>query len=467
MNRFLGAILQKKRSIKSLLSPLVFMLLATGCGGGGSGGNNNDVSGSYAPVPATVEYREGGIIKGMQVFDYGTNGTVRSRFVVDSGNDGQWNTTDDVRKGGLTCKYQQADTPLPPALLSVVQNMDTNGDGSFALQQLELEGDGRISLCPTLSDKQLVKEEVLCKDAFCPARYQSGYRITIEQTPQENGWSQTQHVIFYDSNDRITTGPPFPSHIQTTNLSGDTERGFEFLVTVEPSPEYSEGTSLAQAFLYAGNGYQEKVVQWLPGELESRVVMNRYGENESYMDTRYRTMTWLPEKGELQDSQDSQNPPALYPHMQVYEFDEEGRPAGEVILMAGGDNIWFTDDDVTHGFPGFIYDEAGLLQEMKTPEGNIARSFDYDDNGRVTDIHVFGKKRREYHYQNGKLKTLNLISFDVEKGLVEQRVTFRDDVPGVMTFIPDQRFARDESGKFIDPLVPQGKEQIKLLGRPF
>ncbi len=458
--------MQKKRSTKSLFSPLVFMLLATGCGGGG-GGNNSDALGSYEPVPATVEYREGGVIKGMQIFDYGTNSTVRSRFVVDSGNDGQWNTADDVRKGGLTCKYQQSDNPLPPALLSVVQNMGTNGDGSFALQQLDLESDGRISICPTLSGKQLVKEEVLCEDNFCPARYQFGYSITIEQKEQEGGWSQTQHTIFYDGNGLMITAPPFPSHIQTTNLSGDTESGFEFLVTVEPSPEYSEDASLAQAFLYAGNGYQEKVVQWLPGELESRVVMDRYGENESYVDTRYRTMTWLPEKGELQDSQDSQNPPALYPLMRVYEFDENGKPASQVALMAGEDNIWFTADDVVYGFPEFIYDEDGFLKEMKTIEGNAARSFDYDDNGRVTDINVFGEKRREYRYQNAKLRTLNLMSFDAEKGIIEQRVTFRDDVPGVVTFIPDQRFARDESGRLVDPLVPQDKEQIKLLGRPF
>ena len=117
----------------------------------------------------------------------------------------------------------------------------------------------------------------------------------------------------------------------------------------------------------------EKARQWLPGRPERRVVMDRYGENESYVDTRYRTMTWLPEKGELLDSDASQNPPALYPLMRLYEFDEDGRPAGDVVLMSGEDNVWFTAGDAVCGFPEFIYDEGGLLQEMKDPEGNTGK----------------------------------------------------------------------------------------------
>ncbi len=459
-----GLVLHNTRRFKFLVSPLVFMFMAAGCGGGG---NNSGASGSYEPVPATVEYREGGVVKGMQVFDYGTSNMVRSRFVVGPGSDGQWNTPDDVRKGGLTCSYQQADSPVPPALLSVVQNMGTNGDGNFALQQLGLESDGRISICPVMPGKQLVKEEVLCKGDFCPARYQFGYSITIKQNPAEEGWSQTQHVIFYDDNDLIASAPPFPSHIQTTTLTGDAETGFEFLVTVDPSPEYSDSASSAGAFWYAGNGYQKKVVQWLPGDLESRVVMDRYGENESYVDTRYRTMTWLPEKGELLDSDASQNPPALYPLMRLYEFDEDGRPAGDVVLMSGEDNVWFTADDAVYGFPEFIYDEGGLLQEMKDPEGNTARSFDYHDNQRISDISAFGEKRREYRYLSGKIKKVNLIASDPEKGVVEQRITFRDDLPGVVTFIPDRRLPRDEEGRFLDPLIPKEKDEIMHLAPPF
>jgi len=445
----------------------VVSCLIVACGGGG-GSDNGVLSGSYKPVPDSVMYLEDGMIIGMQVFDYSDNDVVRSRFVTGPGSDGQWNTADDVRKGGLICKYQQSRNPLPPALLSVVQNMDTNGNGSFALQQLKLESDGRISICPAVAGKQLVKEEVLCKNDFCPARYQFGYKITVKHESQENGgWKQTQNVVFYGENDQIATAPPFPSHIQTTSFSGDAETGFDFLVTVEPSPEYSDNVSLVQAFLYAGNGYQKKIVQWLPGVLESRVVMDRYGENESYVDTRYRTMTWLPEKGELQDSQASQNPPPLYPLMRIYEFDEDGRPAGQVDLMKGEDNAWFTVDDVVYGFPDFIYDESGLLQEMKTLEGNIARSFFYEDNGKVKGINVFGENRRDYQYQNGKMSSLNLISYDSGKGKIEQRIRFRDDVQGVVTFIPDQRFPRGEEGRFLDPLIPKSKDEIMLLGRPF
>lgn len=453
--------------MKRIFIVMIASTLLAACGGGG-GGSDSGGRGPFAPVPDSVVYSESGAVIGMQIFDYSTSNEIRSRFIVGAGSDGQWGTGDDVRKGGLTCQYQPAERPLPPARLSVVQNMGTNANGNFALQQLGLESDGRLSVCPAWKGKQLVREEVRCKGDFCPARYQSGYRMTIGQQHLEGGaWKQTQHVVFYDDNDQLTAAPPFLSHIQTTVLSGDEETGFEFLVTVEPSPEYSENVSLEQAALYAGNGYQKKVAQWLPDELESRVIVDRYGDNDSYVDTRYRTMTWLPEKGELLDSDASQNPPALYPLIRLYEFDEGGRPAGEVVLMTGEDNAWFTADDAVYGFPEFVYDEGGLLQEMKDPEGDTARSFNYQEDQLISDIAAFGEKRREYRYQSGKVKKVNLITFDSDKGAVEQRITFRDDIPGVVTFIPDRRLPRDEEGRFLDPLIPKEKDQIMRLARPF
>jgi YD repeat-containing protein len=445
---------------------VVFSVLITGCGGGGSS-DGQSVTGSYAPVPDTVTYREGGAVKGMQVFDYSAGNVIRSRFVVDPGNDGQWGTGDDVRAGGLTCRYQQSDNPLPPALLSVVQNMGTNGDGNFALQQLDIESDGRISVCPSREGKQLVKEEVLCKGDFCPASYQFGYRMTISQQAMEGGgWKQSQHVVFYGENDQITTAPPFLSHIQTTDLSGNSQAGFEFFVTVDPSPEYSDSVSLPNIAVYAGHGYQKKVAKWLPGDLESRVIIDRYGDNDSFVDTRYRTFTWLPEIGELHESEASRNPPAPNEYMKLYGFDENGKPDGDVSLGAGDDEIWFSKDDTVYGFPEFVYDENGQLLSMLDTQGNPEREFTYDGD-KVKSIHVRDRKRREYQYSNGKLARISLFSRNAERVEIEQLVLFRNDIPGVSTFIPDRRFPRDKEGDFLDPLVPQDRNQIIRLGRPF
>lgn len=458
--------LREKTEAKSLILVVVLSILVAGCGGGGSG-DGQSATGSYAPVPDTVTYREGGVVKGMQVFDYSASYVIRSRFVVDPGNDGQWGTDDDVRAGGLTCQYQQSENQLPPALLSVVQNMGTNGDGNFALQQLDIESDGRLSVCPRWKGKQLVREEVLCKGEFCPARYQLGYRMTISQRALEGGgWRQSQHVVFYGENDQITTAPPFLSHIQTTELSGDSQAGFEFVVTVDPSPEYSDSVSVPNIAVYAGNGYQKKVAKWLPGDLESRVIIDRYGDNDSFVDTRYRTLTWLPEKGELQDGDASQNPPASNQLMKVYDFDGEGKPAGEIFLGAGDDEIWFSSDDTIYGFPDFFYDENGQLQSMLDPQGDPGRDFTHEGD-KIKAIHVSDRKRREYHYTNGKLARINLFSRNVERVEVEQKVLFRDDIPGVVAFIPDRRFPRDKEGHFLDPLIPQDKDTIMRLGRPF
>lgn len=451
-------------AIKRMLTVMMISSLVIACGGGGS---HNKQTGSYAPVPETVVYREGGAVIGMQVFDYSTDNEVRSRFVVDAGSDGQWGTGDDVRKGGLTCQYQPAERPLPPALLSVVQNMGTNANGNFALQQLGLGSDGRLSVCPAWKGKRLVREEVRCKGDFCPARYQLGYRMKIGQRHLEGGaWEQTQHVVFYGENDQLTTAPPFLSHIQTTTLTGDAETGFEFVVTVEPSPDYPENVSLEQAAFYAGNGYQKKVAQWLPGELESKVIIDRYGENDSYVDTRYRTLTWVPEKGELMDSEASQNPPASNQVMRVYGFDLNGLPTKDIFLEAGDDGIWWTADDIMHGFPQFVYGEDGLLQVMKTPQESAGRTFAYN-GGKLSDISGYGKKRREYRYGSGKLKKLALLDYDIEKGEIEQSVVFRDDIQGVNTFLPDQRFARTEREKYLDPLIPQDRESLLFQARPF
>lgn len=458
--------LREKTKVKSLTLVVVLSILIAGCGGGG-GGDGQSATGSYAPVPDTVTYREGGDVTGMQVFDYSVSNVIRSRFVVDPGTDGRWGTGDDVRAGGLTCRYQQSENPLPPALLSVVQNMGTNGDGNFALQQLDIESDGRISVCPRWKGKQLVREEVLCKGEFCPARYQLGYRMTIsQQALEDGGWKQSQNVVFYGENDQITTAPPFLSHIQTTELSGDSQAGFEFVVTVNPSPEYSDSVSLPNIAVYSGNGYQKKVAKWLPGDLESRVIIDRYGDNDSYVDTRYRTLTWLPEKGELQVSEASQNPPASNQLMKVYVFDGEGKPVGEIFLGAGNDEIWFSIDDVVEGFPEFVYDENGQLLSMLDTQENPERVFTYDGD-KVKSIHVRDRKRREYQYANGKLAKISLFSRSVEREEIEQQVLFRDDILGVATFIPDRRFPRDKEGVFLDPLFPQDRDQIIRLGRPF
>lgn len=458
--------MREKTEAKSLTLVVVLSILIVGCGGGGSG-DGQSATGSYAPVPDTVTYREGGAVKGMQVFDYSVSNVIRSRFVVDPGNDGQWGTGDDVRAGGLACQYQQSEKPIPPALLSVVQNMGTNADGNFALQQLGIESDGQLSVCPRQEGKQLVKEEVLCKGDFCPARYQLGYRMTIsQQALEDGGWKQSQHVVFYGDNDQITTAPPFLSHIQTTELSGDSQAGFEFIVTVDPSTEYADTVNLANIAVYAGNGFQEKVAKWFPGDLESRVIIDRYGDNDSFVDTRYRTLTWLPEKGELQDGDASQNPPASNQLMKVYAFDGEAKPAGEIFLGAGDDEIWFSIDDMVLGFPDFVYDEKGLLQSMLDTQGNPVREFTYDGE-KIKAIHVSGRKRREYQYVNGKLGRISLFSRNDVKAEIEQQVLFRDDIPGVMTFIPDRRFPRDKEGRFLDPLIPQDKDTIMRLGRPF
>ena len=460
--------MREKTEVKSLTLVVVLSILIAGCGGGGGGGGDGQsATGSYAPVPDTVTYREGGDVKGMQVFDYSVSNVIRSRFVVDPGTDGRWGTGDDVRAGGLTCRYQPSKNPLPPALLSVVQNMGTNGDGNFALQQLDIESDGRLSVCPRWKGKQLVREEVLCKGAFCPARYQLGYRMTIsQQALEDGGWKQSQHVVFYGENDQITTAPPFLSHIQTTELSGDSQAGFEFVVTVDPSPEYSDSVSLPNIAVYSGNGYQKKVAKWLPGDLESRVIIDRYGDNDSYVDTRYRTLTWLPEKGELQVSEASQNPPASNQLMKVYVFDGEEKPIGEIFLGAGNDEIWFSIDDVVEGFPEFVYDENGQLLSMLDTQENPEREFTYDGD-KVKSIHVRDRKRREYQYSDAKLAKISLFSRSVEREEIEHQVLFRDDISGVATFIPDRRFPRDKEGVFLDPLFPQDRDQIIRLGRPF
>ncbi len=451
--------------MKRIFSVMMVSALVAACGGGGGSGSNE--RGPFAPVPDSVVYSEGGAVIGMQVFDYSADNEVRSRFVVGAGSDGQWGTGDDVRKGGLTCQYQPADRPLSPARLSVVQNMGTNADGNFALQQLGLESDGRLSVCPGWKGKRLVREEVRCKGDFCPARYQAGYRMTIGQQHLEGGaWKQTQHVVFYGDNDQIATAPPFLSHIQTTELSGDEETGFEFLVTVEPSPEYPENVSLEQAALYAGNGYQKKVAQWLPDELESRVIIDRYGDNDSYVDTRYRTLTWIPEKGELMDSEANQNPPSTNQSMRVYGFDLSGLPVKDIFMEAGEDGIWWTADDAVHGFPEFIYSEDDLLQEMKAPQNGTGRTFSYDGKNLVA-ISAYGKQRRIYRYESAKLKKITSLSYDSWKGTIEQKVTFRDDVQGVKSFLPDQRAAKDEKGAFIDPLIPKERQMLLFLARPF
>ena len=451
--------------MKRIFSVMMVSALVAACGGGG--GSDRNERGPFAPVPDSVVYREGGAVIGMQVFDYSADNEVRSRFVVGAGSDGQWGTGDDVRKGGLTCQYQPADRPLSPARLSVVQNMGTNADGNFALQQLGLESDGRLSVCPAWKGKRLVMEEVRCKGDFCPARYQAGYRMTIGQQHLEGGaWKQTQHVVFYGDNDQIATAPPFLSHIQTTELSGDEETGFEFLVTVEPSPEYPENVSLEQAALYAGNGYQKKVAQWLPDELESRVIIDRYGDNDSYVDTRYRTLTWIPEKGELMDSEASQNPPSTNQSMRVYGFDLSGLPVKDIFMEAGEDGIWWTADDAVHGFPEFIYSEDDLLQEMKAPQNGTGRTFSYDGKNLVA-ISAYGKQRRIYRYESAKLKKITSLSYDSWKGTIEKKVTFRDDVQGVKSFLPDQRVAKDEKGAFIDPLIPKERQMLLFLARPF
>lgn len=451
--------------MKRIFSVMMVSALVAACGGGGGSGSNE--RGPFAPVPDSVVYREGGAVIGMQVFDYSADNEVRSRFVVGAGSDGQWGTGDDVRKGGLTCQYRPADRPLSPARLSVVQNMGTNADGNFALQQLGLESDGRLSVCPAWKGKRLVREEVRCKGDFCPARYQAGYRMTIGQQHLEGGaWKQTQHVVFYGDNDQIATAPPFLSHIQTTELSGDEETGFEFLVTVEPSPEYPENVSLEQAALYAGNGYQKKVAQWLPDELESRVIIDRYGDNDSYVDTRYRTLTWIPEKGELMDSEANQNPPSTNQSMRVYGFDLSGLPVKDIFMEAGEDGIWWTADDAVHGFPEFIYSEDDLLQEMKAPQNGTGRTFSYDGKNLVA-ISAYGKQRRIYRYESAKLKKITSLSYDSWKGTIEQQVTFRDDVQGVKSFLPDQRVAKDEKGAFIDPLIPKERQVLLFLARPF
>ena len=208
------------------------------------------------------------------------------------------------------------------------------------------------------------------------------------------------------------------------------------------------------------------MAKWLPGDLESRVIIDRYGDNDSYVDTRYRTLTWLPEKGELQVSEASQNPPASNQLMKVYVFDGEEKPIGEIFLGAGNDEIWFSIDDVVEGFPEFVYDENGQLLSMLDTQENPEREFTYDGD-KVKSIHVRDRKRREYQYSDAKLAKISLFSRSVEREEIEHQVLFRDDISGVATFIPDRRFPRDKEGVFLDPLFPQDRDQIIRLGRPF
>jgi len=373
---------QRDSNIAFLLS---CALLFSGCGG------NSQSSNSDRPiVPLFEEYYD---LETQEVshriqYDYSTPLQIQSYYLT-PGDDGLWDTDDDIRSPHLLCRYAvDADNlPYQRFLLQAAFTRSPTGASLIAAAGLF---DGITPQCPLLKGHYLKYMEH-CSD--CPAS-EGVYQLIVSRERQGNTLIDTQTLQIAVDNVTITDytqtqetritidakGRPTSIDINTTQ----TNFFDEMLANIcEDGPDFS----IALLLYRSCHAFRKSVRYRYKHEGIFRDVDYYHGWNYSFtsrqqriIDKEAKTLT-INTIGSFSDRHREQ------PEY-VYHFNDQEKITSFQIRRPGEDQRLHTKDDQILNVIEYVYNDNGDLEKATTDSG-IEYEYFYDEKNRLQEEAIY------------------------------------------------------------------------------
>lgn len=375
---------------------------------------------SQAPtVPTVIEFYDPDTqaVSYQIEFEYNLPRSIDSRYLA-PGEDGEWNTGDDISEPWLTCHYAEDDSGLPYQrfLLQAAYMRSPSGARAIGTLPQIYNFDGSNPACPSVRGHYLERME-LCIGNDCPRRADTalgGYQLAISREREGNTIIDTQVL-----NPIIDYVPVTDfAQMQETRITIDSQgrpAGVEISTTQTNvfddilADICEDGPSLAIALLFyrSCHAFRETAHYDYDGVNTFRETDFYHGWNFSFLSHQQRLID--DDAGTLTVStQGAFTDPDADQDELTYHFNPRKQITSVTRRRTGDDGMLHTDDDVVELRETYQYRRDGQLLLAEWP-GGFASHYRYDALGRLYRIDSFSDDElpdavSRFLYSEGRLR---------------------------------------------------------------